>query len=109
MGVWLCQKSISFDEIACMPSCKTLAGRIQHGHIAVPFDCFLGDNHPGLDIRLKTDVGEDEVDPFSALKHSERLVECTRRKRSMADVLKYSFCEYPDLVLVFDYQYSKPW
>jgi hypothetical protein len=42
MGVWLCQKSISFDEHRQHAVCKTLAGRIQHGHIAVSFDCFLG-------------------------------------------------------------------
>ncbi len=105
MSIGLGQKSVSFDEHRLHAVRKTLSGRVQDGHIAFSFDCFLREHQSGLDIRLETDVGEDEINPFSTFKHGECLVECTRGKRSMANVLKYSLCENSDLILVFHYQY----
>jgi hypothetical protein len=71
------------------------------------FDCFLGQHQPGLNIRLQTDVGEDEVNLLSAFNEREGLVEVTRGKRRVAVVLKYSLCENPDLVLVLHDQYHR--
>jgi hypothetical protein len=106
-GVWLCQKTKPFDEHSLHPVREPLAGCVKDWRIDFSFDCFLGQHQSGLEIRLKTDVGEDEVNPRSAFNKRDGLVEVTRGKCCMAVVLKYSLCEDSDLVVVLDDQYDR--
>ena len=106
-GVWLCQKSKPFDEHSLHPVREPLAGCVKDWRIDFSFDGFLGQHQSCLEIRLKTDVGEDEVNPVGAFNKRDGLVEVTRGKCCMAVVLKYSLCEDSDLVVVLDDQYDR--
>lgn len=88
------------------PVRESLATCVKDWRIAFSFGCFLGKHQPGLNIRLKADVGEDEIDPFSAFKERKGLLGGIGRKRCVASVLKYPFCENSDLFLVLHYQHN---
>ena len=74
---------------------------------ADPFslDGFLRQRQPGLNVRLKTDIGEKQVNPVTSVKECQRLVGIAGGKRGVTTILQQSFRQHPDLILILHDQY----